>query len=415
MGRLSDFLGYLANRIAVMQECEAHLCTLQRKYESFFSEVTRVRESELEQLTAHILADRGKLPASLDEALTRAERDVVRELDEKLERLRRDHKEALALAEEIRQKSRAEEQSTRKANVDLDAEEEKLKAQSAELLGRIDQHNARIRELGHGFGFFFHFFRMRAFAAERQQLEEQQANLAARIEQLRSRWANAAQEHTRAEGEWQASWVAQQAEASALQAKIEYLEGARPKLLLRSTIERVLFQFQRQPQQAGPGDPPCPRCKTPNPAASYFCAICAQRLQPDRPDLEGSIEEISEVNLHHQRFSEGMRAGQELIGLVRGLCSGLEAFSRSVQSVQANESRYPLPKLQLEVPESSVTFGQHFERLREAVGSDLSLHPKEFAEQTAATIRDVLNEQNIKRYFEAMGEELSRQAKAQWG
>jgi hypothetical protein len=95
--------------------------------------------------------------------------------------------------------------------------------------------------------------------------------------------------------------------------------------------------------------------------------------------------------------------------------SGLEAFSRSVQSVQANESRFPLPKLQIDVPESSVTFGHHFERLNAAAGQDLSLHPVEFAAQAAATIRDVLTEQNIKSYFEAMGEELSRQAKAQWG
>jgi hypothetical protein len=256
---------------------------------------------------------------------------------------------------------------------------------------------------------------MRTLAAEKQQLEERQANLAARIEQLRRSWAIAAEQHTTDESKRQADWVAQQAEAAALQAKIEYLEGARPKLLLRSTVERVLFQFQRQPQQASAGDAPCPRCKTLNPAVHYFCAICALRLKPDRPDLEGSIEEIAEVNLHHQRFAEGMRAGQELIGLVRGLISGLEAFSRSVQSVQQNESRYPLPKLQLDVPESSVTFGQQFERLRDVVGRDLSLHPKEFAEQATTTVRDVLTEQNIKRYFEAMGEELSRQAKAQWG
>ena len=415
MGRLSDLVDYLAGRAAVMSECETQLAALQQKYETFFAEVTRVRESELGQLTAHILADRGTLPASLDEALTRAEREVTRELDEKLQKLRADHEAALALAEEIRQRSRADEQATRKANVELDAEEEALKTQSAELLSQIDAHNARIRELAHGFGFFFNLFRMRGFAAERRQLEERQANLAARIEQLRRRWDAAAQDHTKAESERQAQWVAQRAEAAALQAKIEHIEGARPKLLLRSTIERVLYQFQRPPQQAGPGDPPCPRCKTPNPAAHYFCAICAQRLKPDRPDLEGSIEEIAELNLHHQRFAEGMRAGQELIGLVRGLISGLEAFARSVKSVQGNEVQYPLPKLQIDVPQSSVTFGQHFEELRAATGQDLSLHPVEFAAQAAATIRDVLTEQNIKSYFEAMGEELSRQAKAQWG
>jgi hypothetical protein len=80
----------------------------------------------------------------------------------------------------------------------------------------------------------------------------------------------------------------------------------------------------------------------------------------------------------------------------------------------ASENRYPLPKLEIEVPGSSVAYGRNFDKLLEAVQDDQSLHPKAFAERINGWIEGVYTEQNIKDFFETMGEELSRQAKRQW-
>jgi hypothetical protein len=182
----------------------------------------------------------------------------------------------------------------------------------------------------------------------------------------------------------------------------------------RTAIEKVLFHRMPDLPAPAPGDPPCPRCKQPNPSAHHFCHICAQRLTDDRPDFEGSIREIAEINLHHRRFSEGMQACQEIIGLVRGLISGVDAFCESVEDMIASEKKYPLPKLQIEVPARSVSYGGNFDKLAEASGEDHSLHPKVFAGQIQALIAEVYTEKNIKDYFETMGAELSRQADKQW-
>jgi hypothetical protein len=48
------------------------------------------------------------------------------------------------------------------------------------------------------------------------------------------------------------------------------------------------------------------------------------------------------------------------------------------------------------------------------VSRDLSLHPKVFAEHVHELVGKVFTEEYIKVYFETMGEELSRQAAAQW-
>jgi hypothetical protein len=238
--------------------------------------------------------------------------------------------------------------------------------------------------------------------------------VAVHIEAVRKRWTEEEGQHAEAEAALRKEWIDTRGKVAALEAKLEYLEGARSSLVVRSTLERVLFDLCKEPPAASDTDPRCRRCNSPNPDAAYFCRICALRLKPDRPDLEGSVEEIAEVNLHHKRFAEGMQAGQQLIGLVRGVKSGLQAFQQSVESVIDSEKRYPLPKLQIDIPQSSLSYGQHFDSLRSYVQQDLSLHPKEFAAQVQPLVRDVLTEAHIKDYFEAMGNELSRQASAQW-
>ncbi|MGC4113734.1 MAG: zinc ribbon domain-containing protein [Myxococcales bacterium] len=196
--------------------------------------------------------------------------------------------------------------------------------------------------------------------------------------------------------------------------QIDALEQSRLQLIFRTSLERVLFE--RRPKDAVPvaSDPKCPRCQSANPKESHFCQICGKRLLPDRPDLEGSLEEIAEANFHHARFAEGMKKCQEVIGLVSGVSSGLTAFRKSVGSMIDSQSRYPLAKLQLDVPRECVEYGKNFEALRDAAVPGLSLHPQAFGERMQAAAAPFTQEQ-VKAFFERMGAELSKAAKAQWG
>lgn len=414
MGNLSDFIEYLDGRIGLIGQVEQRLCKLQEKYETFFAEVTAVREAELAQLTEHILSDRSKLPDRFNEALDRTEAQVEQELAEKLAALEQQRERCLAQAEKARQASREQERAMHGKNVELDRQEEALKARSEKLLAAVADHNDRIRQLGRGFGFFANFFQMRRLNRERAALDREQTDIAAHIERLRLQWTASEAPYAKKERELQQAWVQHETEAAALQTKIDYLAEARPRIVLRSTVERVLYELGEEPPAPAKGDPPCPRCKGPNPATSHFCAICAQRLQQDRPDLEGSIREIAEVNLHHRRFSEGMQASQGIIGLVRGLRSGLEAFLESVSDVRRTEGKYNLSTLEINVPDGSLQWGKQFDELARAVERDLSLHPKAFAEQVDRLTKQVFTEQQIKDYFESMGNELSTRAHAQW-
>jgi DNA repair exonuclease SbcCD ATPase subunit len=414
VGRLKDFYAYLEERRGTLAEAEHRLCKLQEKYESFFSEVTKVRDSEFNQLRDIILTDRSKLPDNFNRALDENLKKQERQFDNKLEDLKRERDGLQKEAEEKRRASLKAEKAIRKKNVKLDHEEETLKARNQKLLAQIAEFNRRIKTMGKGFGFFSSLFKMRALQKERRILDEEQADIAARIDRIRQRWQEREQHHHDKENQYRRDWVDLSTEASALQTKIEHLESSRTRIVQRSAIEGVLFDMQPTLSEPKPGDPPCPRCQMPNPPSHHFCYICAIRLTEDRPDFKGSIGEIAEINIHHARFSEGMQASQEIIGLVRGLKTGLDAFMKSVDDVMDSERRYPLPKLKIDVPKKSQDYGKHFDGLKQIAVADLSLHPKAFAKKIQIMTSEIFSENRIKDYFETMGEELSRQADSQW-
>lgn len=413
MGRLKDLEAYLHDRRRLVEDLESRLCALQGKYESFFAEVARARNSELEQLIGHATGEQAVLPEWFTTELLAEQEQVEAELDGQIARLREARADLTGRAEALRLASAEAEADVRRRNLALDREEEDLKARSVELLGRIDDYNGRIRGLGSGFGFFAHLFQMRRLQRERLALDREQADVAARVEALRGQWARASAAHADAERERSRRWAELETEAAAAAAKLEALEATRAQMVTRSAVERVLDRRRTRFEAAADGAP-CPRCGVANPERAHFCHTCAQRLTADRPDLAGSLEEVAELNHHFRRFQDGMRACQEIIGLVRGIGSGIAALGESVDDMLASEKKYPLPKLQIDLPPEARSWGENLERFRDVVARDLSLHPQDFAASVTQVTAGVFTADAIQGYFEAIGEEMSRQAGVQW-
>ncbi len=414
MGTLNEFIAYLDERGAVVAALEQRLCGLQEKYEAYYAELNRVREHELAQLTSEVVARRDELPIDIAALVQKHEAAARKAYDESLAELVTSHAKLQNSADRIRRESMGREKKIRKKNTSMDREEEVLKVRSEALLDRITEHNRRIKELGSGFGFFANFFRMRSLHADAAELKEQEVDLAARIHTLRRTWEKADQKYHNAEAKLQEAWADHRGKADALQAKIDYLHTSRERIVLRSVMEQVLDAQKTTPKTDDGGEISCPRCKTRNPPANHFCHICAQRLIKDRPDLEGSISEVAELNHHFDRFSDGMQACQEIIGLLRGITSGVTAFRKSVADVLATQKRHSLSTLTLNVPGSSVEYGKTFDQIGAAMQWDYSVHPKVFAKNVKVIMEQHFSEDKIQAYFEAMGDELSKQADSQW-
>ncbi len=413
MGTLISYRKYLEERWALLDVTEQKLLKLQQNYESHLAEIRSTREAELDELLGLVLEDRSALPEDFNRKLDEAAVQAEKAFEEKKKVIEEEKAAEMKRAEEMRQQSLKAVRNLKARNRRLDREEEELKARVAGLLPKIEAYNAKIAEMGHGFGFFSNLFKMRRLADQRDLLEKENAELEARIELLRSRWKEASEEHVAEEADLQKAWRIAEDHALALAAKMEALETRRGRIIARSALEIVLRSIA--PEEQEDGDRECPRCRKMNDSGNHFCWACAQRLQENDPGFEGSVVEMAELNHHFQRFSKGVHACRGIIALVRGLKSGLKALSKSVSEMIESQDKYAsLGTLDIDVPGEALTFGEYFDRLSGMVDDSPGLHPLVFADRINILLQDRLTEEQIKGYFERMGEELSRQAKAQW-
>ena len=72
---------------------------------------------------------------------------------------------------------------------------------------------------------------MRRLQRERQALDREQADVAARVEALRGQWARASAEHADAERERCRRWSELETEAAAAAAKLEAVEATRGRMV----------------------------------------------------------------------------------------------------------------------------------------------------------------------------------------
>jgi hypothetical protein len=414
MGGLIEFQDFVVGRRKVLKQVEERLCGIQEHYETFFGEVSRVKEEELDQLEALVQQRRADLPGWLASGLQSHQPEVVRRFEARLAVLAKELKAHRDRAEELRLESLEHEGRVKAANTTLDTREERLKEQNEDLLARIEQHNATIKEMSGGFGFFANVFAMRKLREQRLELDAEQETAASSIEAMRNTWARTDARYADAEKQREAEWLAARNAAAEAQTRMQWLADSRDRIVYRSTLARAVEAVPDKRPRSGKDDPACPRCEYCNPRAAHLCEVCGTRLQDDRTDLEGSLAEIGEALEIHVTFSRGMEACQQIIGLVRGLISGHEAFGESVQDMLDTQTRYPVGTLEIDVPQESKKYGRFFEQIRDGLPTDRHLHPVGFAQRVDALLEGKLTEEAIQVYFETMGEELSRQADAQW-
>ena len=414
MGGLSGFQTFVLRRRDVLKEVEEHLCTVQSHYEDFFAQIGTIKEEELDQLEILVQQRRRDLPSWLTGRLERIGDDVAEEIDGRIRDLTARWDEQRGIAEKLRTESLELEAEMHGRNVDLDEREEGLKVRSEELLARIERYNRKIREMSGGFGFFYNVLGMRRLRRERLDLDKEQADVAAHIENLRDRWAKAETAHTDAEQRRVEAWQEASNLAAQTQTRLQWLGDSRERVLYRTALERVMAYNPASRPEERSGDRACPACEYGNPEMGVLCQVCGSRLGEDRQDLEGSLIEIGAALHVHEMFSRGMEACQQLIGFVRGLISGHEAFGESVQDMLDTQSKYPLDPLVIEVPERSVAYAALFDELAAGLGGERHIHPLDFAADVQRLIAGRLSEETIQDYFEGRGEALSAAADAQW-
>jgi hypothetical protein len=414
MGGLTGFQSFVMGRRNVLKAAEDRLCVVQTHYEGYFAQIGQIKETELDQLETLVQQRRSDLPAWLSTALQRVGPEVEAEIDAHIQALAAQSDEQTQTAENLREHSLQLEREVHERNVQLDGREEDLKTRNEALLARIDRYNGKIREMSGGFGFFYNLFDARKLKRERIEIDREQADVAAHIENLRELWKRTEAKHAESEEGRRQAWQDASNLAAQLQTRMQWLIDSRGRVVYRTTLERAMADDPAPRPSGRSGDKACPGCGYGNPGQGILCQACGARLGEDRQDLEGSLAEIAAAVQVHDTFTEGMAASQQLIGLVRGLISGHDAFAESVQDMIDTQTRHPVSVLEIDVPERSVAYAELFAQLRDSLGEDRHEHPLDFAARVEKLLEGRLSEETISDYFEGMGEALSAAADAQW-
>lgn len=414
MANLDDVRRFLKGRLDVVRNAERDLDALLQKYESFFGEVNAAREHELDQLTTATLEQRESLPDWFVQELEASRPEVEAEFSTRRKNLLAEAKKLRQRAEALRQRSIDAERLLAGQSTSYDRNESELEQQLEANRQALETVEAKITSLSHGLGFITRLPALMPLGRERRRLVRERAELAPKLEKLRSNWQERLAAARDEEAEWRQKWVQAETDAAAFEARVEALDLERPRILARSTVEHVLARREPETTEPSESDPACPRCAMPNVPGAAFCHICALRLVEDRPDFEGSLIELAELNRHHLRFSQGMQTCQETLGLVRGIRSGLEALLKSVDSMIETRRKHSLARLSLAIPESSERFGAVFDEIAAAASTEARLHPLVFAEQMRKLIDGRIGEAALEGFFNNIGDELTRAAEAKW-
>ncbi len=420
MGNLKGMLDFLNTAKKNLDEIQKKLDEIQTYFNNNFSNVNTIRRAELELLQKAFFEDAKQFPrevSALYEKKLKVEEASFGKNLRDLEQKRADLEKELIAANNGRLNYF---KRVRDRNADLDKEEEGLKSKIAALDREIGEYNGTIDELDTGLGFVTNFLRMRKIQKKKEELMEKRDGLLVHVESVRKKWDDATVKYRGEEKEIMEKWNTAQTGLSMASEKIERLKSNRAEIIKKAAFVSALNELKGSEDfiaKSVKAEAPaaCPRCKSENKSNRFFCYYCGERFAADRPDVAGSLGEVGELNSVHANLLKGITGSVSVLALIKGIGTGVAEFLKSVESVKASEDRYPLPKLNIDVPEFTKKLAERITELNPKIDVKFfNLHPLEFSTSFNEYTDTVFTDVNIEKFFTGMGDELNKTTKAQW-
>lgn len=421
MADLKKMLQFLDETGETVNGINKKLSSVQEFFNKNYNNVNAVRNEELEFLQTEFFAEPAIIPSEIRKAYEKNLKTAEVAFTENLSALK---KVKTALEEKMKEadKTRLEyARSLKNSNTDLDIKEEAIKAGIADLEEKITEYNKTIGEMATGFGFFINIFKMKTIEKEKKELLTKRAELIDRIEAVRNQWAQAEKDVGGKDAELKRAWAEMQTEYALLSEKIGTLENDMDGLVRKSAFYDALntlsgrekfAALKTQVQKAET----CPVCGSRNEENLFFCRYCGSRFAGNRPDVEGSLVEVGELNKVFADLTGGIRESVSLIALMRGVKGGIDTFVKSVRSVKDTQDKYAqLKDLNLDIPDVSDDLAEKLKTFEKSLDVKFyNLHPQDFAQTVKQTTDRILSAENIEKFFTLMGDELNKSTKEQW-
>lgn len=380
LSKLDQFLGDAHKKV---DDVAHELSEVQFQFVSAHQESKAKHDATLNDLSTRAAFDLNVLPA-----------DVRRAIDERIaverETLEKRRQELLSQivpkAEQITDGLLAQAQQAtdkvRALNPRLNEQEEKLKAQLAQMQAELDKLNAEIKRRSGCLTVFINFFKISDLDRQRHKVLGRMEENGRSLRDVREEWAKASKEYAAEETQLKEQW--QQANVDAARAREELAQlnddGKREQLALRRAAFYVFDHW-----------------KTP--------------LASDGAPLMDEINQMVQLNIQTDDYEEGLGKVAGLVALLGGVGQGLESVDHSVEALikeQQMHSAY-LKSVDVTVDDAVVKFHSQWDDLGGKLKDEKTLgqHPTQFSALFDEEVKGWLSEASIKSMFDSLGGALT--------
>ena len=371
---------HIAAVVAEMDECQkaftTQLVAVEQRADDAQTEVLAELETGLASAADWLKADLAKRLPDIQAAKTKRRDELQAQI-----------KGLTDQRAEVEKQSAAEREEMQRVNPALNQREEELKAEAANQQAQIAQVDAQLAQAAAGLGWLFGFGKIHQLRELRHRWEIALYATQGKLFEVRSTWQKQHDQTADSESRLQKAWRFRTADIARYTEELQKLQDDLAGVCRREALTAILADL-KAPQPTG--------------------IPAADAALPKLLDLRAQVADAT----------QGIGDSAELIGLLKGIDSGLEKLNTSVKSVKEEQDMHSeLAALKLTTPPVDAEFHSIWPELLALVQDEAAAtqHPKDFHAKLAAEIGGHLTDKQIEAMFVALGDELNRATKEQWG
>jgi chromosome segregation ATPase len=376
---LGDFDRYLRDKNKELDGCIVEVDEIQKRLQDEFQRELTVWQGLFGYCYPQVTSRRSELPPVFGQYLDRIEQEELAKLQAEVADLTARLAAGRKAIDEWTGSAQETARSLRAANPDLNAREEQLKRK---VTAMQDEYTAAYQELERVrepfLGWLTHAGAIRKARRRQAGIKQDQAKAIERLRQVRQNWLTAVQETSETQGKLREQWQQATIETAEQKARYDHVRNNLEALARQNGIQRALDEMIEAPAMTD--------------------------------ELGDKLRDLAAHNAVRARFEEGLMAVSETLGLLRGINKGLDKFCESVSQVLAEQKQYSLKEVTIQVSREAAAVNQTWAALaKEARDEEQAVRePLEFAKIARQYIIDRLTPQVIQRFFESMGDALTK-------
>jgi archaellum component FlaC len=384
-----QLLRYIDQQKDEIQGLVDQLDEVQVAFNAQFDQFKARHDATLDHLTDQVYERMGATSPELRAAIEQQAAEERRQIDERRAKVREQYlPQRQKAADELLGAAQAELAELRALNPRLDQQEEGLKAEKAGLEAQLAGLNEEIRQKSRGLGVVANFVTILKADRQRQRIIGKLEALHDSLRKIRQEWEQKRQETEAHQAELQNKWQLESIAVARLQTELDQLDdpAQREELAIHRAIRHVLD------------------------------ALKVASASTD-PELEAGLQEMMQLNIHTDDYHEGLASVGGVIGLARGIQSGLDAIAKSVEGLQREQEMHSayLRPLDFDLPARVDTFHKQWPELAHRFADEKAIggNPAQFSAAVKPLLEGPLSQASIERMFDDLGTMIERTA-AQW-